>query len=82
MSIRNQEKIREESRLPNYVVKSVSKEDDQNVTFGPGRDERRLRGFVSDSGEHVGRVLVRLVDVFLEVTPARRCSEGSCASED
>ena len=37
MSVRNQERIREESRPPNYVAKSVSKEDNKN-----GECKRRI----------------------------------------
>ena len=40
------------------------------------------KGLFGVSDEHIGRVQVQLVDVFLEATPARRCSERSCASKD
>ena len=40
------------------------------------------KGSSGVSDEHVGRVLVRLVDVFLVAKPARRHSERSCASKD
>ena len=39
------------------------------------------KGFSGVSNEHVGRVLVRLVGVFLVAKPARRHSERSCASK-
>ena len=50
------------------------------VMFGPGRDECRLKRLLWVSDEHVGQVLVQLVDVFLVAEPARRCSEGGSAS--
>ena len=40
------------------------------------------KGLSGVSYEHVGRVLVQLVDVFLVAKPARRRSERSCTSED
>ena len=50
--------------------------------FGPGRDECRLKGLSEVSEEHIGRVLVRLVDVFLVAGPTSRGSESGCTSDD
>ena len=44
------------------------------VTFGLGRDEHRLGCSFLSSWEHAGQAQVRLVDIFLEAMPARRCS--------
>ena len=56
MSVRNLEGFKEESRLPNYVAKSVSKEDNKN---GEGKRRIGSQGWQMYNGKDKATTLYR-----------------------